>query len=201
MSLCRYYSRQFQRYKDRKNSARMTGVPQLGVPDILVDDEEQRAKSKQSLAAPQNPYSPRVSAGAGSSRLRSSTATYLSPHEARNSGGSSSQHQKAWSGPSTDLTIQTNFDNSGVHPLSRPRSGDSTTSVGRNSEAHASTHSAFSFELQPSGSATSSAPGSRRGSRSNSAVSPIQMSQILDDSIWMATIRRSATSLKKKPGW
>lgn len=196
-----YYSRQFKRYKERKNSGRLTGVPQLDLPDILVDDEEQRAKRKQSLAAPRNPYSPGTSTTAGSAPLRPSTATFLSPNEARNSGGSSSHPKPSWSGASTDLTIQTTFDSSGVHPLSRPRSGDSTTtSAGRNSEGHQSTHSAFSFELQPGGSASSSAAGSRRGSRSNSAVSPIQMSQILDDSIWMATIRRSATS-KKKPNW
>ncbi|KUI66341.1 Calcium-channel protein cch1 [Cytospora mali] len=199
-----YYSRQWKRHKEKKRSARMTGVPQLGVPDILVDDEEERAKRKQSLAAPRNPYASGTSSTTGLAQLRSSTATFLSPNEARSSGAANNQH-KTWSGTSTDLTLQTNFDNSGVHPLSRPRSGDSQASAGRDSDAHQSTHSAFSFELQRGssahGSAQSSAVNSRRNSRSNSAVSPSQMSQILDDSIWMATIRRSATSAKKKSGW
>lgn len=188
----------------------MTGVPQLDVPDILVDDEEQRAKRTDSLAAPrsQNPYSQRASSTTlGAPLVASPTAaTFLSPHEARNSG-TVSNHQKAWSGGSADLTLQTVFDGTGTHPLSRPRSGESLPSAGGASDAHQSLHSAFSFELQPSGSAASSAANSRRNSRSNSrsnsAVSPSQMSQILDDSIWMATIRRSATSSlkKKKSGW
>lgn len=178
----------------------MTGVPQLDLPDILVDDEEQREKRKTSSSALLNPYGPQSPSTPGSAGLRSPTtgAAFLSPNEARNSGGAggATSHQKTWSAHSADLTLQTNFDSSGaVHPLSMPRAGEASSAKG---DAHQSTHSAFSFELP--GSANSSAANSRRNSRSNSAVSPIQMSQILDDSIWMASIRRSAT-MKRKPGW
>lgn len=175
----------------------MTAVPQLDLPDILVDDEEQRAKRKTSSSARlQNPYGQQSPSTPGSTGLRSpmSGGAFLSPNEARNSGGAS--HQKTFSGMSADLTLQTNFEGTGAHPLSMPRAGEASSA---RSDAHQSTHSAFSFELQP-GSANSSAANSRRNSRSNSAVSPIQMSQILDDSIWMASIRRSAT-MKRKPGW
>lgn len=180
----------------------MTAVPQLDLPDILVDDEEEREKRKTSSSALlKNPYGPQSPSTPGSAGLRSPGmgGSFLSPNEARNSGGAggATSHQKTWSANSADLTLQTNFDSTGaVHPLSMPRAGEASTA---RSDAHQSAHSAFSFELQP-GSANSSAANSRRNSRSNSAVSPIQMSQILDDSIWMASIRRSAT-MKRKPGW
>lgn len=186
----------------------MTAIPQLGVPDILVDDEEQRAKKKKkptSLAP--GPYGPLSPNTPGSAPLHS-PSTFLSP--TRNSGGSG--HQKSYSNISTDLTLQTDFDNaSGAHPLSMPRTGgngegsSSSAAAQRGYDGHQSTHSAFSFELQEPGSGRSSrrssARNSNRNSRSNSAVSPIQMSQILDDSIWMASIRRSATMKKTRPEW
>lgn len=174
----------------------MTAIPQLGVPDILVDDEDQRAKKK-SVVQPYGPMSSGTPSSLGNSPLHSPSA-FLSP--TRNSAGG--QHGKTLSTTSADLTLQTNFDSFGAHPLSAPRA-DRTSSQAQNSyDAHQSTHSAFSFELQEPNSGHSSRNNSRnnsrRNSRSNSAVSPIQMSQILDDSIWMASIRRSAT-LKRKP--
>lgn len=178
----------------------MTAVPHFGVPDILVDDEEQRAKKK-SAFGPLSPGTP------GSAPLHS-PSTFLSP--TRNSAGSG--HQKTYSNTSTDLTLQTNLDGYGAHPLSMPRAGaggeGSSAQPGRGAggfDAHQSTHSAFSFELREPGSANSSRRNSNRNSnrnsRSNSAVSPVQMSQILDDSIWMASIRRSATMKRKPPAW
>lgn len=199
-----YHSRKFRRYMDLKKTARMTYVPQLDVPDILVDDEEERAKKKKkpkSLSPTWGPLSP----GTPGSAPLHSPSTFLSP--TRSSGG----HQKSYSNTSTDLTLQTNFDGSGAHPLSMPRmsGGEAglSSQLGRASgfDAHQSTHSAFSFELQEPGSGPnsrrSSNRNSNRNSRSNSAVSPIQMSQILDDSIWMASIRRSATMKRKPPQW
>lgn len=189
-----YHSRKFKRYRALKKTARMTAVPQLDVPDILVDDEEQRAKKKSVT-----PYGPLSPGTPGSAPLHS-PSTFLSP--TRNSGGSG--HHKTASNISTDLTLQTNFDSFGAHPLSMPRTGgEGSSSQGRSSgfDAHQSTHSAFSFELQEPSSGQSSRRNSNRNSRSNSAVSPIQMSQILDDSIWMASIRRSATMKRPRPAW
>lgn len=195
-----YHSRKFKRHMMMKNSARMTTTPQLGVPDIYVDDEEQRAKKKPYNNGPYGPLSPNTP---GSAPLHS-PSTFLSP--TRNSAGSG--HQKTYSNTSTDLTLQTNFDGFGAHPLSMPRLsvGEGTsTQPGRVSgggfDGHQSTHSAFSFELQEPASNNSSRRNSNRNSRSNSAVSPIQMSQILDDSIWMDSIRRSATMKRPQSKW
>lgn len=190
----RYHRRKFKRHMELKRTAVMTAIPQLGVPDILVDDEDQRAKKK-SVLNTHGPLSPGTPSPTGTAPLHS-PSTFLSP--TRNSAGS--QHHKTLSTTSADLTLQTNFDNFGAHPLSMPPGSSSQHQGGY--DGHQSTHSAFSFELQEPGSANNSRQNSRqnsrRNSRSNSAVSPIQMSQILDDSIWMASIRRSAT-LKRKP--
>lgn len=197
-----YHARKFKRHMDLKRTAVMTAIPQLGVPDILVDDEDQRDKKK-SVMKPYGPMSPGTPSSLGNAPLHS-PSTFLSP--TRNSAGS--QHHKTLSTTSADLTLQTNFDNFGAHPLSMPRAGgEGSSSFQRQGgyDGHQSTHSAFSFELQEPGSGSNSRNNSRnnsrRNSRSNSAVSPSQMSQILDDSIWMASIRRSATQKRPQSKW
>ena len=35
-----YWSRRFRRHMDKKKAGRMEGVPQLGIPDIYVDNDE-----------------------------------------------------------------------------------------------------------------------------------------------------------------
>ncbi|KAG7111545.1 hypothetical protein HYQ44_009740 [Verticillium longisporum] len=93
-------------------------------------------------------------------------------------------HHRSWSG-SSDLQGP-GLDGGYQHPLSFPRSGPSSPS-------HQSATSAFSFELQEPGL------GSGENSRRTSAVSPAQVSNILDDSVWVESIRRSATV--RKPDW
>ncbi|KAH6688201.1 calcium-channel protein cch1 [Verticillium dahliae] len=93
-------------------------------------------------------------------------------------------HHRSWSG-SSDLQGP-GLDGEYQHPLSFPRSGPSSPS-------HQSANSAFSFELQEPGL------GSGENSRRTSAVSPAQVSNILDDSVWVESIRRSATV--RKPDW
>lgn len=192
----------------------MTAVPQLDLPDILVDDEEDRAKKdgKTNSSTTLSPITP------GTESLMKSLSSFLSP--TRDSTGSN--HQKKLSTTSADLTLQTNFDSFNAHPLSMPRTGSggagegpSSPSLQRGSggglgslggfDGHQSTHSAFSFELQTPGSGASSRRtsyrNSNRNSRSNSAVSPVQMSTILDDSIWVESIRRSATMKRPQQKW
>lgn len=169
-----------------KKTARMTAIPQLELPNILVDDEEDRQRNKKKPST----LSPHGAMSAGGP-LHSPT-TFLSP--TRNSGGST--HQKNLSNTSADLSLQTHLEGPGAHPLSAPQGHG-----GVGHDGHQSTHSAFSFELQEPASGQSSRRGSNRNSRSNSAVSPSQMSQILDDSIWMDSIRRSATMKRTRPNW
>lgn len=167
----RYWTRKFKKHIDLRKSARMTAVPQLDIPHILVDDDELRRKS---------------SPVAGTGQTRSALLTVDDANK--------SSH-KSWSGPGP--TDQPSNDPDYQHPLSFPRSGVSTP-------GHHSTHSAFSFELQEGGQ--SSAQSSRRGSAVSpvqSPVSPAQVSNMLDDSIWLESIRRSATVRKsvRKSDW
>lgn len=72
------------------------------------------------------------------------------------------------------------YDASSSHPLSAPRASPSNTTRPGHS-------SSFSFELQEAG--TLSGENSRRGS----SVSPAQVRELLNDSVWVESIRRSAT--------
>ncbi|WYZ42990.1 hypothetical protein EsH8_VI_000689 [Colletotrichum jinshuiense] len=162
-----YWTRKFKKHIDMRKSARMTAIPQLDIPHILVDDDEPQRKS---------------SPVAGTGQTRSALLTVDDAH-------------KSWSASgSTDMS---SHDADYQHPLSFPRSGPTTP-------GHQSTHSAFSFELQEGGQ--SSAQSSRRGSAVSpvqSPVSPAQVNNMLDDSIWLESIRRTATVRKsvRKSDW
>ncbi|KAH6685212.1 calcium-channel protein cch1 [Plectosphaerella plurivora] len=158
-----YYSRQFRRHMERKNSARMTAIPQLEIPHIFVDDGEDE---QQQTSATQGP------SGKGKSAMLSVEDAALRTHH------------RSWSGsdpPSPGGAYQ--------HPLASPRSVPP-------SPGHYASNSAFSFELQESGSR----PGSGENSRRGSAVSPSQVRDMLDDSVWVESIRRSATIHKPDYG-
>lgn len=75
------------------------------------------------------------------------------------------------------------------HPLASPRAGPP-------SPGHHPSNSAFSFELQES---VSSRPGSGQNSRRGSAVSPSNVRDMLDESVWVDSIRRSTTV--HRPDW
>jgi voltage-dependent calcium channel len=140
---------------EQKRSARMTAIPQLGIPDILVDDEDDHDGGGQ-------PRGPGAGGGNTSSAL-------LRAEDAR-------AHHRSWSG-SADLSLHdTNY----AHPLSFPPASPA-------SPGHQQSNSAISFELQETG------PGSGENSRRGSAVSPAQVRDMLDDSVWVESIRRSAT--------
>ncbi|KAI0172029.1 Ion transport protein-domain-containing protein [Hypoxylon sp. FL1284] len=155
-----YWSRRFKRHMDKKRSARMTAIPQLDVPDIFVDDEDDRQRATQQRTTMTAPPA------------RTTSADFLAVSDAARP-----QH-RSWSS-SADIST---YDSSQAHPLSLPRASPSMP-------GHQSQASAFSFELQDPGTAPGSASSSRRGS----AVSPAQVRELLDDSVWVESIRRSAT--------
>ena len=162
-----------------KRSARMVDIPQLGVPEILVDNEEERGArniSNRKTTAGFSP-SPATPSSAGPSP---STPTFLSADNAH-------ANHRSWTGVSADLS---SFDISYRHPLSGPLSPTSPRGSGEGSPRRDGHSSAFSFELQdPNETARSSARSSRRGS----TVNPSHVREMLDDSVWMDSIRRSAT--------
>jgi len=159
-----YYSRQFKRRMELKKSARMTAIPQLDVPEILVDNEEDRAELK----------SAKIDTAVATSSM---APDLLSPVD-------TPTHHRSWSGMSADLS---SFDTSYGHPLASPRASGLATHGHRN---HAS---AFSFELhEPIDERGGDDEATRMGQR-GSSVSPDQVREMLDGSAWMTSIRRSAT--------
>lgn len=162
-----YWARKFKRHIAKKKLGRMTAVPQLDVPDIFVEDENQRL------------HPPQRSTLAVTPRRPSQSSEFLGASNAAR------PLHNSW-----NSSAGTGYDSSSAHPLSEPRAAPSMP-------RHNTQMSAFSFELQEPG--TSSAGNSRRGS----SVSPAQVRELLDDSVWVESIRRSATIRKsvRKTDW
>ena len=166
----------------------MTGIPQLDVPEIMVDNEEDRAAGRSSTYQ---------DGGATSNPLSPGTGDFLSADDAH------THHHRSWSNVSADLS---SYDTSYGHPLAGPRA------TGPASPSHRAQPSGFSFELNEMppdyDAANEDDGGGTRGSIGSaghraSAVSPAQVREMLDDSVWMASIRRSATMNRRGPdaGW
>lgn len=166
-----YYSRKFKRHLEHKRSARMTVIPQLDVPEILVDNEEQRAgRAAAHGGGPESPMGP-------------SASDFLSAEDAQ-------AHHRSWSGVSADLST---LDMSYGHPLAGPRA------TGPASPSHRNHMSAFSFEIHENADgANDDEDEATRSPGGQGLVSPAQVREMLDDSVWMASIRRGATM--KRPG-
>lgn len=183
-----YYSRRFKRHMDTKRAGRMTAIPQLDVPEILVDNEEQRAEQQ-------------ASAGTGRSRAKSSAAatalgsdsggSLLSPSTSR----ARTQH-RSWAGLGADLS---SYDTSYGHPLAGPRASRQAAAP---IPGHRSQTSAFSFELTEPGEVMGmdGDEATSFGQRGSTAVDPAVVRDMLDDSIWVESLRRSATTMRKS-GW
>ncbi|KAK4224624.1 putative calcium-channel protein [Podospora fimiseda] len=145
-----YYSRQFKRHMESKNAGRMTAIPQLDVPEILVDNEEQRAGRQAGRNS-----SPGALGGDGSG-----TGTYTTPEAVSLLSAAAadisgrSRHWSTSGGLGADLS---SYDTSYGHPLAGPRTSK-PTSPRQQSQA-----SAFSFEI----------PDASGGGNDDEATSPI----------------------------
>ncbi|TFB03836.1 Calcium-channel protein cch1 [Trichoderma ghanense] len=145
-----YWSRKFKAHMERKRASRMTTIPQLRIPDILVEDDDDDALSTQ-----------------GEAKM-----SHLSM------GASGDEHRKsAWPPDSmADGTTQS-------HPLGFPRSSLTAQEETRGT-------STFSFELEtPDLRETMAAELERPADNSN--LDSVQ--DMLDGSVWIDSIRRSAT--------
>ncbi len=158
---------------EQKNNARLTAIPQLDIPDILVDDEPASAREAEAPTMSRAP------------------STFLSAEDARPS------RLRSWSGASVDISLH---DANYAHPLSMPRAsgasggGDGTLTPTTPGGSHRHNTSAFSFEVQDPDDAQLAGSSSRQH---DSAVSPAVVKELLDDSAWMASIRRTATTNRR----
>lgn len=145
----------------------MTGVPQLDIPNILVnDDTESRAKSKVE-------------------QRRSDATSTASPTHLSVDGAFGQQRSSLRERPDSTGHGASN------HPLGMPRSRSISPSPPLSP-------SAFGFDLSELGfDGPASGEVSRRGSN---AVSPAQARDMLDDSVWLESIRRSTTSRRSDRG-
>lgn len=190
----------------KKHSARMTFVPQLDVPDIFIEDEDEHKKKANSpdmstSSSPAGdvgktrPSLPRISTSNTTGTVLHTSLpadSRLSPVSP--SGGAGAflaavdahiQHH-SWSGVAADLTA---FDSFYGTPLGTSRRSFDTANS-RNSQDNP-----FNFEVQET-SAADRGTGSNRSSRRGSTavpVSPAQVTEMLDQSVWMDSIRRSTT--------
>ncbi|KAI4924970.1 uncharacterized protein J4E92_007007 [Alternaria infectoria] len=171
-----YWARRFRRAMDLKKQGRMATVPQFTVPEIFIDDEDitnaQRTQSSgppSPLFSPQDLYapSPRNSAGA-------STSPPAFPYDRTRSRTNSIQQTPTGS-PTRGSPQPSPFSMSGseqewqfASALSRPPSP---------------------LEVDP-GQANSR-------SRANSAVSAADVLEVLDNSAWGESIRRSFTQRRR----
>ncbi|ATY63219.1 calcium channel subunit Cch1 [Cordyceps militaris] len=147
-----FWSRKFKQHMNMKRSARMTMVPQLSVPEILVDDEE-----------PNNDIATGTSDRTHRPLLPSLDTSLETP-----------RRPSVWAGEISPRDSVTQ------HPLSFPR-----TSGGGLSPPASPMRT--SFQLSPSDA--SNAQTDRRGR----SLSPAQARGMLDDSVWVESIRKSKT--------
>lgn len=164
-----YWSRQFRRHMERKRAGRMEGIPQLGVPDIYVDD------NGRSGGASEGDFS-----GERGSKKRY-PATNLRVEDA--ASGQSSDNRSSW-----DSSSRKSADRSYQHPLGAPRTAPSSP------KHHHQSGSAFSFDLEtPAGEQTETGPPGGDIRRQTSLGGPSRVQDMLDDSVWVESIRRSTT--------
>lgn len=165
-----YWSRKFKKHMDRKRSSRMTGIPQLDVPDIFVEDDDNYGEGKGSSHTRQ------------SAPARNGPATHLSVD-----GGVG---QRRTVSGATDASLH---DNAYQHPLSYPRTSQPTTPL-------AAAPTGFSFELYEPDVREGGDVSEEMDRRGSVAASPVDAQGILDDSIWMDSIRRSTTTRRSGGG-
>ncbi|KAF2496014.1 hypothetical protein BU16DRAFT_526542 [Lophium mytilinum] len=180
-----FWARKFRRAQDIKNSGRMTQVPQFTVPEIFVDDED--------ITNAQRAHPP------GISPLLSPVDLSPLDHDWRATGSDLTSPS-----PPADMSLRSRANSIQVSPSASPtRAGFSTSPAGSPYNAPADGRPAdwqFATALSrpPSPLEVDPGPAGAR-SRANSSVSAQDVLEVLDNSAWGESIRRSFT-LRRPPG-
>ncbi|KAI7195232.1 calcium channel-like protein subunit Cch1 [Hortaea werneckii] len=193
-----YWARRFRRAMEARKNARMTKVPQFGVPEIFVHGEDDDVTQAKKFAIPSVSITP-------VEHDRSDTAESLGVGRAPASGSDAGSAES--SAPETVMrhrsgSIQNSEAGSEVEgsdqsPSARHKPSPSSGSI------QPDWHFAAAMEgvapgHSPPGSPHLSVDGGNARSRSGSAVSQNEMMGMFTDSAWGQSMRRSVTT--KKPG-
>jgi hypothetical protein len=194
-----YWARRFRRAMEQKQSGRMTAVPQFTVPEIFVDDEDiTNAERNQYPGAGGSPlFSPVDLSGAGGEHPEwRASGSDLRPLQSpsppgSDAGGLRSRANSIQTTPQHSPTRPSPLSPSSMHgrgggvspaqvsPFSPPADGDWQFA------------SALSRPPSPLEELEVGPPDAR--SRANSAVSAADVLEVLDNSAWGESIRRSFT--------
>jgi hypothetical protein len=184
-----YWSRRFRRAREQKAHGRMTELPQFTVPEIYVDDEDITDAQRGEFSATGSPlFSPVAMHAMDNGQWRASGSDIRSP-----------------SPPASEMTLRSRA-NSIQHSPSRP----SPLSSARGSPQMSASAmpvagddwqfaSALSLSRPPSPLEVDHGPAGNR-SRQNSAVSAADVLEVLDNSAWGESIRRSFTTTQRRSG-
>jgi hypothetical protein len=163
---------------ERKRAQNMRDVPQLG-PEVYIDDEHDIARQ---APPPVSPFSP-----------------FLSPLDTEDPRQASIPH--AWDGGRRRRGTETSIVGTPIAligpsfpsgPSSKPSSRPSPK------QSHKTSHSAFSFDTGELGDVNELGEASGQHRRGGSAAENVL--EVLDNSAWGASIRRSFTLRRPSPG-
>ncbi|KAL6706496.1 calcium channel protein [Coniothyrium glycines] len=170
-----YWARRFRRAMEQKKQGRMATIPQFTVPEIFIDDEDITNAQRAQQSAPGSPlFSPQD----------------LYAPDRRGSEG------RAPSPPGLDISPARSRANSIQQtPTGSPiRGSPGASPFGTSADGEWQFASALS--RPPSPLEPDAGPGDSR-SRANSAVSAADVLEVLDNSAWGESIRRSFTTKRR----
>ncbi|KAF2266880.1 hypothetical protein CC78DRAFT_458268 [Lojkania enalia] len=179
-----YWSRRFRRAMEQKKSGRMTAVPQFTVPEIFVDDEDITDAQRGQYSTSNSPlFSPVDLNAMESAEWRASGNDVRSPsppadmalRSRANSIQTTPQHSPTRPSPISPLPTRSSPQ---MSPFSPPSDGE--------------WQFATALSRPPSPLEPDAGPSGNR-SRQNSAVSAADVLEVLDNSAWGESIRRSFT--------
>lgn len=181
-----YWSRRFRRLQQQKEHGRMTAVPQFTVPEIFIDDEDITDAQRGHQSAVGSPMLSPVHPYTDSAGWRASGSDARAPS------------------PPPDMTLRSRANSIQTTPLGSPvrasplspsRSSPQMSPFSPPPDGEWQFASALSRPPSPlEGEGELVAPSSTGNrSRQNSAVSAADVLEVLDNSAWGESIRRSFT--------
>jgi hypothetical protein len=200
-----YWSRQFRNHMESKHAGRMTMVPQFTVPEIFVDDEA--AHDEYGVSPFDGPgFGLGPPSSAPSTAVSSPRMGAVTPPSGSEVGRPTSSRMGLLSRTSTN-SIQHTPSSSPTRPRAPPLIIPPTTQSHERTPSEVSDKWQFAAAMSPSSRSRPSSPlgvepaeGSRAArSRAGSNVSARDVLEVLEDSAWGESIRKSFSMRRPDP--